>query len=212
MLVSIAFALAWVLGGFLGADVIGRLWPGQSVRSEGSGNPGASNAARVRGKAFAALVLCWDLAKGVLVVALLVPAMKAAGVEMATTDFAALLGLAVVAGHIWPPLAGFKGGKGVATAAGVLVVLMPNLLPWVFVVWLLVFLVSGYSSLASALACLVLPLWAISTGDVESGKSLMAFCMMMTALILGAHRQNLQRLLRGEENQFALPWLKRRVD
>ncbi|MDD9892142.1 MAG: glycerol-3-phosphate 1-O-acyltransferase PlsY [Gammaproteobacteria bacterium] len=208
MLAALGFVVAWFIGGVLGADLLAKLWPGPPVRESGSGNPGASNALRVRGKLFALLVLLWDAAKAVLVLLVLAPLVQKQGGSMSPESYSALLGLAAVAGHIWPPLSGFKGGKGVATALGVIAVLLPALLPWVLGVWLIVFLTTGYSGLASALAALVLPLWAISTGDVESGKALMAFCMMLTALVLGAHRQNLQRLVRGEENQFVFPWQK----
>lgn len=207
MLVAFALLLAWIIGGLLGAEVIAKLWPGPSIREAGSGNPGASNALRVRGKSFALLVLLWDAGKALLLLSV-APLFYSADFSVALEDFLALLGLALVAGHIWPPQFGFKGGKGVATALGVVAVLIPALLPWLLLLWLLVFFASGYSGLASACAALLLPLWAVATGDAESGKSLMALSMMLAALVLGAHRENLQRLVRGEENRYPLPWLK----
>lgn len=209
MLIWVLAALAWFIGGLLGAEVLGKLWPGASVRGAGSGNPGASNALRVRGKGFALLVLLWDMAKPawLLLLPLLWPLLPPEWITVTPESAIAILGLVTVAGHIWPPLFGFKGGKGVATACGVLAVLLPAVLPWVLGAWLLVFCVFGYSGLASVIAALVLPMWAISVGDVDDGKALMAFCMMLAALILGAHRINLQRLLRGEESRFNLPWL-----
>ena len=208
-MLAMAFAMAWLVGGFLGAEWLAKIWPGPSIRQQGSGNPGASNALRVRGKVFAALVLAWDVAKAVVAVwalPLLVLRFDAQA-DIALMQF--LFGLAVVAGHLWPMQYGLKGGKGVATALGVLLCVVPALVPWVLGVWLTLFLTTGYSGLASAVAALVLPLWAVTTGDAESGKALMACSMRLAALVLGAHRQNLQRLLRGEESQFALPWLKR---
>ncbi len=205
-MLALAFVLAWLLGGVLGAELLARLWPGESLREHGSGNPGASNALRVRGKWFALLVLCWDMAKAALMLLLAPWLLPQLGVDVADGHLL-LLGLALVAGHIWPPLHRFKGGKGVATAFAVLLMLLPSVAPWLLLLWLLVFLLSGYSGLASAIAVLVLPVWAIATGDAETGKPVMAFCMMMTALVLGAHRPNLQRLLRGEENRYSLPWL-----
>lgn len=206
MLVLLVVLAAWLVGGLLGADILARLWPGDDVRAAGSGNPGASNALRVRGKRFAALVLLWDAGKAALFLLLL--AVLQLRIEFPNAEnLPALCGLALVAGHLWPPFKRFNGGKGVATALGVLAVLLPSLLPWLLAVWLLLFLSTGYSGLASAAAALVLPMWAMATGDLASGKPLMAFCLMLAALILGAHRQNLQRLLRGEENRYKLPWL-----
>lgn len=207
MLIWLGFGLAWMVGGLLGAELLAKIWPGKSLRESGSGNPGASNALRVRGKLFALLVLLWDALKAVAVVSVL-PVLLLPYSDMSSADLSSLLGLAVVAGHIWPPLYGFKGGKGVATALGVLLLVVPALVPAVLLVWLLLFLATGYAGLASAIASLLLPVWAISTGDADGGKALMAFCMMLTALILGAHRENLQKLLRGQETRFELPWFK----
>lgn len=207
MLIWLGFGLAWMVGGLLGAELLAKVWPGKSLRESGSGNPGASNALRVRGKLFALLVLLWDALKAVAVVSVL-PVLLLPYSDMSSADLSSLLGLAVVAGHIWPPLYGFKGGKGVATALGVLLLVVPALVPAVLLVWLLLFLATGYAGLASAIASLLLPVWAISTGDADGGKALMAFCMMLTALILGAHRENLQKLLRGQESRFELPWFK----
>lgn len=207
MLIWLGFGLAWLVGGLLGAELLAKVWRGESLRSSGSGNPGASNALRVRGKLFALLVLLWDVLKAVAVLSLLPPLLLPYA-DMLLPDLSALLGLAVVAGHLWPPLYGFKGGKGVATALGVLLVVLPAVVPAVLLLWLLLFFATGYAGLASAIASVLLPVWAISTGDADSGKALMAFCMMLTALILGAHRENLQKLLRGQENRFDLPWLK----
>lgn len=207
MLIWLGFGLAWMVGGLLGAELLAKIWPGKSLRESGSGNPGASNALRVRGKLFALLVLLWDALKAVAVVSVL-PVLLLPYSDMSSADLSSLLGLAVVAGHIWPPLYGFKGGKGVATALGVLLLVVPALVPAVLLVWLLLFLATGYAGLASAIASLLLPVWAISTGDADGGKALMAFCMMLTALILGAHRENLQKLLRGQESRFELPWFK----
>lgn len=208
MLIFVGGLASWLIGGLLGAVLLGAVWPGDDVRAAGSGNPGASNALRVRGKLFALFVLCWDLLKAVVVIWYIPAWVVNSGADISFDNASYLFGLLAVAGHLWPLMNGFKGGKGVATALGVLLLLAPGTVPWAFGVWLLVFLFSGYSGLASVMAALVLPVWAISTGDAESGKSLMAFCMMLTALLLGAHRENLQRLLRGEENRFQLPWFK----
>lgn len=210
MLIFLGGFAAWLIGGLLGAVILGALWPGPDVRAGGSGNPGASNALRVRGKVFALLVLLWDVGKAVAVLWFLPAWVVNAGADIAFDNASYLFGLLVVAGHLWPLMNGFKGGKGVATALGLLLLLTPGAVPWALGVWLFVFLVGGYSSLASVMAALVLPMWAISIGDAVAGKSLMAFCMMLTALLLGAHRENLQRLLRGEENRFELPWFKPR--
>lgn len=209
MLIFLGGFASWLIGGLLGAVLLGALWPGDDVRAAGSGNPGASNALRVRGKLFAAFVLGWDLLKAVAVIWYIPAWVVNSGADISFDNASYLYGLLVVAGHIWPLMNGFKGGKGVATALGVLLLLAPGTVPWALGVWFCTFLLSGYSGLASVLAALVLPVWAISTGDAEGGKALMAFCMMLTALILGAHRENLQRLLRGEENRFQLPWHKK---
>ncbi len=163
---------------------------GVDIRAVGSGNPGATNVARVLGRGHGALALVLDLSKGLLAVAV------CAGLG-AAPSWAAL----AVLGHNWSPFLRFHGGKGVATTLGVLVgVHWPAALATVGV-WLLVTLLTRKVSLGSILALLTAPLalWAL-----EAGTALVLTFAGLGVLSLVQHRANLQRLWRGEESAAPL--------
>ena len=123
--------------------------------------------------------------------------------------FQVITGLCAILGHNYSPWVGFKGGKGIATSAGVLIALMPAAIVILLVVWLLVFLISRYVSLASIIAALALPLvmlWGSwFHGKIQDGtwnKSLFIFTLIIAFLAVWKHRSNIQRLINGTENRF----------
>jgi glycerol-3-phosphate acyltransferase PlsY len=181
---------------------------GIDIRDYGSGNVGATNAFRVLGKTSGTLVLIIDVAKGILPLTLV-------GNMFGLTDVVQriLLGMAVVAGHNWTPFLKFKGGKGIAASLGVLIGLTiqyPSLravLLACLVVWTVVFMLSGYVSLASMIAALILPLAMWLTGQEPPLMILGAtFCVF----VMVRHRINIQRLLTGKEHRVNLPFSRRR--
>lgn len=186
-----ASAAAYLLGSVSGSLWIGKL-RGVDIRTQGSGNAGGTNALRTQGWAFALGTVLIDIGKGVVAVAL----MRAAGGDLSMQMLAALL---AVVGHVWPVFHGFRGGKGAATVVGAVVLLWPLALAPLLGVWLLVLLSTGYVGLATVLAGLALPLWALVEG--RSGEWL-AFAAVVAALLAWTHCANLQRLRAGTEHRF----------
>jgi len=210
---------------------------GIDIRAHGSGNIGATNVLRVCGKTPGITCLLLDLLKGFLPVvlavnllpidgrAIQVPVGFLAGWAHAVPESGAfgaqlvhiLTALAAVIGHNHSPWVGFKGGKGVATSAGVLLALMPVGVLLLLVVWLLVFLASRYVSVASVAAAVSLPLLTLygswTHGRIQDGtwnKPLFALAVLIAVMVVWKHRSNLQRLRSGTENRFE--WRKKRID
>lgn len=197
--------IAYLLGSVLGSLLVGRLYGGIDIRTQGSGNAGGTNALRTQGKVFAFWVMLIDIGKGVLAAGVLPRIPLAALWGGAAPDPAWLsvaCGAAVVVGHVFPLWHGLRGGKGAATLVGVLIVLAPWLLPPVLVVFAAVLAATGYVGLSTLLATAVAPLLVLmlTTGGVDS--PLFAFTFGMTVFIAFTHRSNIQRLLAGTENRF----------
>ena len=182
--------LAYLLGSLSFAIVLSRLAGGPDPRASGSGNPGATNMLRVAGKRLAAFTLFGDLLKGYL------PVLAAQLVGCSDTQ-QAWVGLAAVLGHLYPVYFRFRGGKGVATAAGVLIGVFAPAALLALVAWLLVFLLTRTSSLAALIATpLTLPLLAWQHPAALLPVS------VLTVLIVWRHRGNLRDLLAGRERHF----------
>lgn len=208
--------LAYFVGGLMGGDILRHLAGGRDLRSAGSGNVGASNALRTRGTAFALGVLAIDVGKGVFA-ALVVPhlpwptgwALGSAGI--APSGLAYACGMAVALGHCFPLFQHFRGGKGVATLAGVCAVLLPAAFPWMLGTFILVVLVSGYVSLASLCgAAAAVVATAIAPGLATQAG---AFALAVAALVGARHAANIRRLITGTESRFErLRVLGRQID
>jgi len=203
MLILVLLA-SYLLGSFPTSIVVGRVLKGIDIRQYGSGNAGATNAFRVLGPAAGVFVFVVDFAKGM--VAVLLFAKLAASSPLIDPELMQILAaVAVVSGHIWTVFAGFKGGKGVGTAAGALLALAPVEVAIAFAVWTAVTLCSGYVSLGSLSAAVVLPL-CLSVEKLALNRpvsvELLIFVCLLAGLIIFTHRSNIRRLLRGEENRF----------
>lgn len=202
LLIDSLFALfAYMLGSVSGSLVLGRA-RGLDIRKSGSGSAGGTNAYRVAGLKFGLAVVLFDLGKGVLAIA--VPVfLKAVPMD---SPWLAVYAFCAVMGHIFPVFHQFRGGKGVATLVGCLVLLMPWVLMWMSLFWLLIILLTGYVGLASVLSgMLMMPLVAL----LYSGAHIMqwvVFSIVMALVILLAHRQNLIRMSRGEEVRLFRLW------
>lgn len=189
MLVNIIFIiLAYLVGSVNSAILICRCLRLPDPREQGSGNPGATNVLRISNKPTAATVLLLDVAKGVLVILL--------GRWLPLSPlWLSIIGLAVTVGHIYPLFFHFQGGKGVATAWGVILALAPTLAAITLGIWLLTATVSRYSSLAALCACVgaaVASLWLVPQYTV--------MLVVLTLLLIFTHRSNIQRLFAGTEN------------
>lgn len=191
--------LAYLLGTVMGGQVIGLLRGGVDLRRLGSGNVGASNALRTQGTAFALGVLAIDVLKGVLAV-WIVPALPIPGAAPTWLPYAC--GVAVVLGHCYPAFYGFKGGKGVATLAGVYGAVLPLGLAWLLLAFVLTVLLTGYASLATLMATLAALLYVTCFSDVGIFSELGAFTVTMALLVAFKHRENIRRLLTRTESRF----------
>jgi len=198
--------LAAVLGGYLigslsFAVIVSRLMGLSDPRTFGSKNPGATNVLRSGNKSAAVVTLLLDAAKGWLPVALVAWFGKPYGLESGTL---AMVGLAAFLGHLYQLFFRFVGGKGVATALGVLIGIHPLLglataLTWLFVAW-----VFRYSSLAALIAALLAPAYYVFGDGLAwySNKSVLLAVSVMALLLLYRHAENLGRLVRGTESRL----------
>jgi glycerol-3-phosphate acyltransferase PlsY len=193
--------IAYLLGALPGSLVLGRL-RGVDIRALGSGNAGATNALRTQGKWFALAVLLFDIGKGILVVWWLPRAFfPGVGFDPAVsrTWLTLACGLAVIVGHVYPVWYGFRGGKGAATVVGVIAALEPRLLAPLTGAWFVVLVFTGFVSLATMVAAVVLvaAIWFLVPGDTP----LLAFGVVLAVFIVFTHRSNIARLWAGKENR-----------
>lgn len=196
-----AVLVAYLIGSLSFAVVVSRLMGLHDPRTYGSKNPGATNVLRSGNKAAAAITLLLDAAKGWLPVWAVVQWGPAWGLGEATL---ALVGLAAFLGHLFPVFFGFQGGKGVATAAGVLMGYEPWLGLAVLGSWLLVAFFFRYSSLAAIVAALFAPFFYLFGGGVAWVvlPSVALSMAVMGVLLLWRHAGNIQRLLAGQESKI----------
>ena len=191
--------LAYLLGSIPTAIIAGRLRQGIDIRAEGSGNAGATNAARILGFKAGIAVAVVDLAKGFLAVLLVSRIAPLAG-----GGGPALCGIAAVTGHIFPVFAGFRGGKGVATAAGAAIALFPILAPFCLAIFLLVAALGRWIVLASLTAAFVLPGMYLTSSlfgtHFDPWKA--GFGIAVFLIIIFTHRNNIARLIRGKEERL----------
>jgi glycerol-3-phosphate acyltransferase PlsY len=195
-----ATAVLWLLASYLvGAiptsHLVSRLFAKIDLRKQGSGNLGATNLYRVLGWRYAVPVALFDVAKGAIPVLVFAPQVSDSKL------FALACGVAAIVGHVFSVFVGFKGGKGVATAAGVMLGFTPLALAAVAVVWTLIVLLTGYVSLGSIAAAAVLPLAVYLLEDSVAPEILWMDVAIAAGVIL-LHRGNIQRLLKGTENRF----------
>ncbi len=176
---------------------VGRAFHGVDLRREGSGNLGATNAFRILGWRSALPVVVVDILKGWAPVALF--PLLIGGVP--NDGWLIAIGAAAVAGHVFSFWVGFRGGKGVATSAGVFLALAPTALLVALVVWLAVVATSGYVSLGSILAAVALPP-AVMLTPHRGGGAVTLFALGLAGFVIWAHRSNIRRLARGEESRF----------
>ena len=192
----LAIALSYLVGSLSFAVIISRLMGLADPRSYGSGNPGATNVLRSGNKAAALLTLAFDVLKGYL------PVMAALlwQERLGLGPFAiALVGLAAFLGHLWPVFFRFQGGKGVATAAGVLLALNPVLGAATLASWLLIAVFFRYSSLASLVAAAFAPFFQLLVWGV---KPALLCIVPMSLLLVWRHGPNIRKLLAGTESKI----------
>jgi len=192
LLAVLGAIVAYLIGSLSFAVIVSKSFGLADPRSYGSGNPGATNVLRSGNKAAAILTLLFDALKGYVPV---VVAWHLGLSELVVT----VVGLGAFIGHLWPVFFKFEGGKGVATAAGVLLGFAPGLGGLVLLVWITMAVVFRYSSLAALTASLAAPLiqaWGWGVGPETVGTAI------MSALLIWRHEANIRKLLAGEESKL----------
>lgn len=209
MSANLAYVLAAAVGYLLGSCPNGYLVSkarGVDIRTQGSGNIGATNVLRVLGKKWGYLVFALDALKGFLAVRLAFVFADAAGVGQLRPEVVGIVaGLACILGHTFPVWLKFRGGKGVATSAGVLLGLMPIAVLSVFIVWVVLFKLTRYVSVASIGTAAALPIFVFVYLRIEwlTGSSLLPFSILIAGVVIWRHRSNLKRLAAGTEQRFS---------
>ena len=190
-LTLLAFTLiAYLIGAIPFAVVTSRLLGLTDPRSYGSGNPGATNVLRSGNKLAAALTLLGDAGKGLVAVWVMARWGSDAPVAIA------LAGLGAFIGHVFPVTLGFKGGKGVATALGVLAAYGGGVVTICVAVWLMMATLTGYSSAAAITAAIVAP---IAAHELIGSPAITLACLVMCLLLIWRHADNIKRLFSGTE-------------
>ena len=208
---AVIIVLSYLIGSIPGSILVGKLFHGIDVRHHGSGNAGATNTFRVLGWKSGVIATIIDLGKGILAAGVIsgiridsIPA--GLGFWDANTVVSLIAGVAAVIGHMFPIWAGFKGGKGVNTTAGMLIALTPATMALTLSVFVLVLLLTRYVSVASLSAVVTYPL-AIGISKYVFGStvldaSIFVFALFLAAGLFVAHRTNIQRLMSGTENRL----------
>ena len=200
-LLTTALLAAYLLGSIPTAVWAGRLFMNTDVREHGSGNAGAANAIRVLGWKVGIPVLLTDMAKGWLSAMLPVFFDLAEPGSALAVNLQIATGMIAIAGHVFPVFAGFRGGKGVATAAGVLLAINPLLTLSCLAVFIIVVLLTRIVSVSSISAGIAFPVFLFTLFDTPS-LLFKIFSVFIAVALLITHRKNIQRLLKGEEKKF----------
>ena len=211
-------AVIIILSYFVGAVptsiiIVSKLLRGIDIREHGSGNAGGTNVIRVLGLKAGLLVIMVDILKGYAATMLVVKLMSGPMPFTNRTPFEditlirIIAGCSAVVGHIWTAFAGFRGGKGIATASGVLIGLAPVEVLVALGVFVFVVVFSGYVSLGSLTAAVCFPLAMffrhnLFHGELYGYNTLIFFSMGMSVLLIYTHRKNIRRLLTGTENRI----------
>jgi len=187
-----AIVLAYLIGSFSTAILVSKLLRLPDPRTTGSGNPGATNVLRAGGKKAAIITLIGDVGKGWLPVFLVL--------QLGVPGWAVgLVGLAAFLGHLYPVFYGFRGGKGVATALGVILAISPLAGLLSVVTWLLVAAISRYSSLAALVASALAPVYLVF---LDTDPWIITAVAAMAVLLFIRHDGNIRRLMRGTESRI----------
>ena len=196
LLPLLAALVAYLIGSLSFAVIVSRLMGLSDPRTYGSGNPGATNVLRSGNKAAAILTLLFDALKGYVPVLLVALFGGRYGLGEGT---AALVGLAAFVGHLWPVFFRFQGGKGVATAAGVLLALNPWLGAATLLTWIIIAAFFRYSSLAAIVSAAFAPFYQLL---IWGGGPTALAVAVMGLLLIWRHSANIQKLLKGTESKL----------
>ena len=192
---------AYIIGSVPTAYIFGRLLKGVDIRKFGSGNIGATNTFRTIGRIPGLIVLAIDILKGFVCATYIANFFMFISPVARPELYMVFTGLAAIAGHNWTVFLRFKGGKGVATSAGVVIGLVPGIFWLGFLAWVIVFSVTGYVSLASIIASISVPIFTLVFSEPTE---LIIFTSLLCLIIVYRHRSNIRRLSKGEEKRISL--------
>lgn len=197
MMIALLLMAAYLIGAFPSSYVIARMTRGIDLRQHGSGNLGATNAFRVLGWKAATPVFILDIFKGWL------PAFAFPRIDGSDRwELALAYGAAAIIGHVFSIYVGFKGGKGVATGAGVFLALAPVAVLITTIIWIVLVFTTKTVSIGSIVAAAALP---VAVFVVGAHTSVLALAVALSAFVIYAHRANIKRIMRGEEKTFRKP-------
>jgi glycerol-3-phosphate acyltransferase PlsY len=195
--------VAYLLGSIPFGLILVRIFRKQDIRQQGSGNIGATNVIRSGGKGLGAATFLLDAAKGfVAVIAAYMVASQLHLSRPTAQNLAATAALCAIVGHIYTIWLGFKGGKGVATGFGVFLAISPVSALISLAVFIVIFALSRFVSLASILAAIAFAVLALVRGHGKLTPLLLAVCMVVPLIVIAKHHANIRRLLAGTEYRF----------
>ncbi len=195
---------SYLIGSIPTSIIVSKVFFGYDIRDYGSGNAGGTNAFRVMGWKAGIFVMAVDVAKGAIATYFF-SQIRIDPISLPSVYLQMIAGVSAVFGHIWTVFAGFRGGKGVGTAAGMLIVLYPVAFLVCFVVFLVVLVTTRYVSLSSMSAAVMLPISLILISEFTDrplSTPLLVLAIAMAVLIVFTHRSNIKRLLQGNENRI----------
>jgi len=213
MNLALLLLISYLIGAIPTSVVFGKLAQGIDVRRHGSGNAGATNTWRVLGWKAGITVLAFDVAKGAAA-ARLVPLIQFETLPLSAPVVSILCGLLAVIGHVYPVYIGFRGGKGVATGAGMFVAIAPIPMGIAVGVFLLFFFVFGMVSVGSMMAAVSVPISiAVSNAFFDTGYHLLLLVIscVLVVFIMYNHRGNIDRIIHGREGTIRSVQLWRRI-
>jgi glycerol-3-phosphate acyltransferase PlsY len=200
VILFLGIIVAYIIGSIPTAYIFGRVLKGIDIREYGSGNTGATNVFRVIGKTPGIIVLIIDILKGYISATYLASGFMYLAPVTRPELYRIMMGLSAIAGHNWTLFLKFKGGKGVATSAGVVIGLIPKIFWLGFLIWLITFFITGFVSLGSIIAVISVPIFTLAFGEPVE---IVVFMCLLCMIIIYKHKPNIRRLIRGEENRIA---------
>ena len=193
MKMTMLVLISYLIGCFPSAYFLGKMYKNIDIRNHGSGNSGSTNALRVMGTKFGILTLALDVVKGIVAVLI--------GRAILGDQGALISGVLVVIGHNFPIFLKFKGGKGVATSIGVLMILTWQTALTVVIIGVITIIITRYVSLGSILGGISAPITAVLVMTTID-KPLFVTVVILASLLIVRHKDNIKRLCKGEENKF----------
>ncbi|MFQ5372127.1 acyl-phosphate glycerol 3-phosphate acyltransferase [Clostridioides difficile] len=188
--------VAYLLGNISTSYIVAKRIAGVDIRTQGSGNAGSTNVLRTLGKRAGAMTFLGDVLKGVTAVLISEFAARLVGIDTLLAGYLAVI--CVVAGHNWPAVLGFRGGKGVATSLGAMLAVNPVITLMCLAVFILVVAITKYVSLGSVVGIGCSPIFMI----MVKNKAGLIVALFLTASVIYNHRANIKRLLNGTERKI----------